>query len=385
MSNTIPAGTLQLMPNILGAALEVLRQEAAMATVVNHNFDDAEGSVGQVVNIAKAAPLSATDVTPAAVPPNLTDITFGYTQITINKWKKAIFYLNAQDATFFQTGVLIPLQVREAVRSLAYQLNADIFASANANVYGFAGTAGTNPFNTNVNPAADVKKVLDDQLCPPGNRYLVLGHQEVQKALQLQELKYMLNAGDNGALRRGAVGNLFGMQTMGDIQLPTFTAGTDNGSYVIDGTGNTAVGSTIIKLKTGSGTILAGDLVTITSGSVGYQYTVTVALSANLMTISPGLQVAATDGDTVVTAGHGTTYRRNLAFDPSAFGLVMRVPPSSIEGAPLYGVHMSMTDPKTGMSLKLAYLPGYHAAQWELSIMYGVNCVDPRKAAFLLG
>lgn len=370
------------MPNILAGALEVLRQEASMATLINHNFDNSAGAIGQVVNIAKAAPLSASDVTPAAVPPNLSDIAFGYTQITINKWKKAIFYLNNQDATFYQTGTLIPLQIREAVRSLAYQLNADIFATTTS-IYGQAGTAGTNPFATNPNPVADLKKVLDDQLCPLGNRHLVLGHQEVQSALKLTDLHYMLYAGDNNALRKGAVGALYGFNTMSDIQIPTFTAGTDNQSYTTNGV--QAVNSTTITVTGGSGTMVIGDLLVIQTGGVNYQYVVTSALSAGSVGISPPLQVASGSSDTVKVTGASSTYRRNIGFDPGAFGLVMRVPPSSIEGAPIYGEQMVMTDPVTGMSMKLAYLPGYHAAQWELSIMYGVACIDPRKAAILLG
>lgn len=380
MPNSVP--NPQLMPNILGAALDVLRQEAALATLVNKNFAGSAGSIGQVVNIAKAATLPVSNVTPAAVPPNLQDVAFGYTQITINQWKKAIFYMNEQDATFYQTGVLIPLQIREAVRALAYQLNADII-STHTSIYGQAGTAGTNPFSVAVNPVADAKKILDDQLCPFNNRYMALGHVEVAAALKLVDLKYMLNAGDSGALRKGAVGSLYGFNTFSDIQIPTFTAGTDNQAYVTNGV--QAAGISAITVVTGAGTMIVGDLLVITTGGVAYQYVVTSALAAGSVGINPPLLVASGASDTVKVTGASTTYRRNLAFDPSAFGLVMRVPPTSIEGAPTLGQSMSMTDAATGMSLKLSHFPGYHANQWELSMMYGIALIDPKKACILLG
>ena len=68
-----------------------------------------------------------------------------------------------------------------------------------------------------------------------------------------------------------------------------------------------------------------------------------------------------------------------IAGDPAGFALVMRTPGDSIEGAPTLGPSLSMVDPQTGIPMKLTYLPGYHSAQWELSVLFGTDMIDGRR------
>lgn len=377
------------MPNILAGALDVLREECALAQMVNKNFDNTEGKIGQTVNIAKSQVLTTAAVTPAAVPPNPVDITLGYTQITINTWQKATFYMNVQDATFFQSGMIIPLQMKEAVRALAKKLNNDLFA-LHTNIYSATGTAGTNPFATNVNPVADVKKLLDDQYVSQSGRALILGHAEVAAGLKTQDLKYMLYAGDNNALRRGALGGLYGFETAIDGLVPTFVAGTYTGTVTANGVN--ALAATVFSFATAGASSLTGkvgDIFTKAGDSQQYVLTSTITIGASTngtANIQPPLQVATAGGEAITfLTTTGASYRVNIGGDLTGIGLVMRVPPSSVEGGPIYGNHMSMTDPVTGMSIKLSQLPGYHLSQWEVSIMYGMAMIDPRKFVKLLG
>ena len=386
MANTFDSS---LQPRILAGALEVLREEAALAAEVSKDFNGAAGMVGETVTINKPTAQSAGNLTPAATPPALTDNTYGVTSITIDKWKRSGFHLTDREATQIITGNVVPNQIREAARALAYQLNSDLWATYKSS-YGYAGTAGTDPFATNVNPVADARKALNYQRCPDGNRVLLIGLNEEASALKLDDFKKMLNAGDANAFRRGDIGNLYGFRVRLDRQRPVHTAGTITTGLAAKAATAVAAGlKTFVATtaaSTGACALLVGDVIAIAGHTTTYTLTATAtqASAATDVTLAfePGLEVALAGGEAItVKASHGV----NMAFDPAGFGLVMRTPKDAIEGAPTLGQHMVMVDPVSGMPLKLSYYPGYHAAQWELSILYGAAMIDPRRVVRLAG
>lgn len=381
MANTF---TTELMPRILAGALSVLREEMGLAAKVTKDFNGAAGQLGQTVSVMVPVAQSVASVTPAATPPALTDSTPGVKQITIDQWKATRFHLSTKDATEIQAGVFVPNQIREAARSIARNVNQYLFGKYAA-FYGYAGTAATNPFASNVNPVADVAEQLDYHLCPQDGRMLFINLAAQTAARKLTDLRYALYSGDSEALRRGFVGRLFGMDVFADRDVPSHTAGVPGGTPLVDG--NHAAGATSLVIKGGgnAGTYTEGDVILLQGDS--YPYVVTAALTlsaggAGTATIQPPLRTAIADNATITLKA---THTVNLACDPAAFGLVMRIPGSQIEGAPTYGEHLSMTDPQTGIPMKLSYLPGYEASQWQLSVLYGAAVIDPRRGARLAG
>lgn len=386
MANTFDSS---LQPRILAGALDVLREEAALAAEVSKDFNGAAASVGETVTINKPTAQTAGDVTPAATPPAFVDKTYDVTSITIDKWKRSAFYLTDREAQQILAGNIVPNQVKEAARALAYQLNSDLWANYKQ-AYGYAGTAGTDPFATNTNPVVDARKVLNYQMCPDGNRVLLIGLTEEASALKLDDFKKMFYAGDAKAFRNGDIGNLYGCRVRRDRQRPVHTAGTittgliTKASTVVAAGLKTAVATTAA--STGACALLVGDVIAIAGHTTTYTLTATAtqasAATDVTLTFEPGLEVALAGSEAItVKASHGV----NLAFDPAGFGLVMRTLKDSIEGAPTLGQHMVMTDPVTGMPLKLSYYPGYHANQWELSILYGSKIIDLRRVVRLAG
>ena len=385
MPNTF---STNLLPRILAGALVVLREEVFLASKVNKDFNGAAGKIGQTVSVAVPYALSVGDVTPGPVPPTPGDLQIAAKTVTIDQWKKAGFHLTEQEATHYQTADLVPNQVAEAARALARTVNQSLFGLY-PKVYGYAGTAGTNPFGGQtpvVDPVADVRQILSQQLCPESNRFLLVGFEEEAAALKTQDLKRMLNAGDSQALRKGVIGELFGMTVLRDRDRPTHTAGSLTGTVVPNAA--TAKGLKTVVLATGQGEAIAlkaGDIVIFGSKTQTYavQADLTVgASSTGSLSIEPALVDDLTTGDEVaVKASH----KVNLAFEPNAFALVMRTPPSAIEGAPTLGEHIAMVDPVSGIPARLSYYPGYHLAQWELSIMFGADIVDARRTARLAG
>jgi hypothetical protein len=102
----------------------------------------------------------------------------------------------------------------------------------------------------------------------------------------LAQLTKANEAGTTALRAQGTLLELHGFVLRESAGVARHTAGT-GASYVTNGA--LAIGATVIPVQTGSGTIIAGDVVTIGN----YKYVVTSALSGGNVTIgAPGLREA---------------------------------------------------------------------------------------------
>ncbi len=367
-----------VMTNILAGALDTLREESPILSVVPKDFNGAASKMGDTVSVSIPVAQAATTVTPAATMPAFADITPTSTTLTLDQWKGSRFHITDKQFHEIAAGnAQSPGQIAEAARALANAVNLEVLGHYKE-IYGYAGTAGTVPFATTLDAFVDVRKVLNRQLCPDGNRVLLMDYSAESNYLKLAVNQNAYQAGSTDTLVQGALGKRFGFDLFRENQVILHTAGTGT-AYVVNG--SHAAGATSLIIKTGSGTVLVGDVLAI-EDHVGTYTVVTGVSAAGTVTIKPGLEALSTDGKTVtIKASH----RVNIACDPAAFAIVTRPLSGPIEGAPQMGISQSMTDAGTGLSMRLDYLPGYHAAQWELSLLWGSKVIDPRRAARLAG
>ncbi len=139
-----------------------------------------------------------------------------------------------------------------------------------------------------------------------------------------------------------------------------------------------AVGATSIVAKTGSGTIVAGDVVTI--NSVNYVVTAGIA-SAGTFTINSGLQSAGTDGDTITVVAIA---RRNIVLHKEAAEIAMR-PLANPLGGDAARDMMTVQDPTSGLVFTLAHYAGFHKSMIEVAVLYGTKMWLPDFACIHLG
>jgi hypothetical protein len=374
MANTFSA----YVPKIIAETNQVLRQNFGISRFVSKDFRGTSGKIGDTVTIPLPITRSTASVTPGAYPDSSTDATVTSRTITIDNWKRsAPIRITAKEGTESDLSDFSKAAIQESVRAILYDINADILSNY-VDIYGYAGTAATNPFASTVNAVADLKEVLARQLCPPGNLGLCIGYEEETKALQTDDLKKMLNAGDANAMRRGDIGFLYGFNVFRDDQRPTHTAGTGSG-YLINNGGGYAAGVSTVTVDTGSGTIIVGDIVTFAGHTD--TYTVTSALSGNQFSFSPALTTAVADNAAVTLKA---THKVNIGGDATGFGLIMRIPDMDVLGRSM-GEHAAFVDPDTGIPLMISRYPVYHAEQWEVSALWGAGVADPRKLARLAG
>jgi len=377
-----------LMPRILAGALRVLREEAVFAKMCTKDVSGAAGQLGQTVSIAVPSAQASYAITPAATAPSLVDAAFVAKTVTIDQFRGSRFHLSATDSVNYNlaNSEIVPNQIAEAARKLARDVNQAIWGKY-TKIAGWAGSGTGALFGTSINGLAAADQRLNQQLCPADNRVLITTLAGRAAALQLDDVKKNPQlAGDPSAFRRASLGMIYGMEVFHDRDISSHTAGTGFSAAYINGAG--AVGDATISIRAGTAgfvQIRAGDIFT-TSGDTTIYYTtqsdLTLAATATgTITLDRPLEATVALNDTITSPTNYTTGYNYIAGDLSGYGLVMRVPAAdgSIEGAPTLGPSMAMTDDVTGIPLKLTYLPGYHTAQWELSILYGVDIIDPRR------
>jgi hypothetical protein len=384
MANDIDA----LIPKIIGKGALVLREEAVMPRLVNTDYSEDAKQKGAVIDVSISPPKTVSAVTAAAVPPTPADTELEKVSITLDKHYKANFHLTAaEEAKTMNVPGFISSQMDQCFRAVANQVNSDLFALY-TNVYGYTGTAGTVPFLTTTIAATDARKQLNKQLAPKGNRSFVMSPDAEANALNLAAFQYVANSGDSSVSREGEIGRRLGFDFQATTSVPTHTSTPlTAGACTVNGVQAAGVGSTdggrtgtlSIAKATNASPLVAGDVFTIT----GFTQTYTVVTAVSLIvgnttvTISPALQTATAGGEVIVLKA---THIVNLAFNREAFALAIRPEEILPDSMPAGTKSSSYVDPVSGMAFRIDQIPGYRQKTFEVSVLYGVQCVLPQCA-----
>lgn len=313
-----------------------------------------------------------TTYAPSMTIPEGTDQTVDNKTMTLNSYASIMIPYTGEDQKHLDNGAGFKTvygdQIYQAMRSITNKMELDLLLEVNNQAGNAYGTSATTPFATTLNDIPNVRKLLVDRGCPDDGMLSAVYNTTAGVNLRNLSNLYKVNeAGGTELLRQGVLLDLYGLKIRESAQVGTHTAGTGT-SYVLNGTH--AVGATSIVIKTGSGTVLAGDVVTINSK----KYVVNVGVaSAGTITINSGLQSAGSDGDTVTIAA---TYTGNVVFHRAAAELAMR-PIALPYGSDAAVDRMTVQDPWSGLVFELAMYKGYQKAMIEVGCLYGVKAWKP--------
>jgi hypothetical protein len=273
--------------------------------------------------------------------------------------------------------------IAQAIRTMRNAIEANAGIAIKNGSSRATGTAGTNPFATNINPLADLAQILTDNGCPmDSDLSCVFNTTAGTKFRQLTNLYKVNEAGDSNLLRRGEFGNIFGFSLKQSAGVASHTKGTGT-SYQVNQTGLTN-GSTTVTVDTGSGTVVAGDIITFASGTgSGYNYVVKTGIAAagDLVLNYPGLRGNIADNNAITI---GNNYTANMGFHKSAVEIAMR-PPAQPYGGDAAVDRMTMYDEKSGLTFEVALYKGYGKVMLDLTCFYGIKVWKPEYVATLLG
>jgi hypothetical protein len=373
-----------LIPDAFAALDVVSRELVGFIPAVSRDPSADRVAVNQTVRVPQTpANAAGKDATPAMAFPAAADQTIGNKGLTITKQRAFPFSWTGEEQYAVDRGpgflTIQQDQIAQALRAAVNEMEADIAAAAYKGASRAYGTAGTTPFASDLSDTANIRKILDDNGAPASGRSLVINTVAGVKVRTLTQLTKLNEAGDAGTLRQGTLMDVHGFAFRESAKVQSVTKGTGSGYLINNGAGY-AIGSTAITVDTGSGTILAGDVITFAGDT--NKYVVAVALAANVVTIAaPGLLQAHADNDAITV---GNNFTANVAFSRNGVLLATRLPMVPKEGD-LAADRQVITDPLSGISFELAVYPGYRMNEYEAAVAWGVLVVKPEHVAILLG
>lgn len=377
MANTLS----NLIPDVY-AALDVVSRELVGAIPgVTRDPKADRIATGQTLRIAQTPTNTTASYTPSMAVPAAIDQTIGNVSLTLSKNKYAGFSWTGEEEYGMDQGpgflTIRQGQIAQAFRALVNEMENDVCDALAAGASRATGTAGTTPFASNLGDSAQVRKILDDNGTPPSGRSLIIDTAAGAALRTLGQLTKANEAGNSMTLRDGELLNMHGFSIRESAQINTATAGTGSG-YLVNNSGGYAIGATTIAADTGTGTILAGDIVTIANN----KYVVATALSGGSFTINaPGLVTAVADNAAIAV---NATSSRNLAFSSDAIVLATRLPIFPSQGD-LAIDNEIITDPRTGISFDLRVYPGDGMVLYRIHALWGWKVTKANHAALLLG
>lgn len=375
-----------LVPEIFEALDIVSRELTGMIPSATLNASANSAQVGQAIRVDVEPVGNVSNITPAMVVPDPTGQTSGFTDIIITKSRAAEFGFNGEDQLGLNTGAgygsVRANKIAQAIRAVTNEVEADL-CGLQSTFSRAVGTAGTTPFGT-ANDYTDASKalqVLKDNGSPLQDNQLVINTNAGVNMLGKQA--NVSDAGSDSILRQGVLLDVNGMPIRESAQVNSVAAVGTTANAVT--TAGHAVGSTSIVLKAGgSGTILAGDVITFAGDT--NQYVVVTGVGAvsgaTIVIAAPGLRQALPVGDKAISIVAASA--RNMAFNRSAIVLAARAPARPVEGDMASDV-IVITDPRSGLSMEFAMYQGYRKVRYEVALAWGVKNIKPEHTALLLG
>ena len=381
MANTLT----DLIPDMIEARDTISREMIGFIPAVTRDAQVARASVGQEVLVPVTREHTAADTTPGVNAPDTGDTTVDNVPVTISKSRHVPVRFNGEETKGLQnSGIFSSVMADrfyQAMRTLSNEIENDLWLAAyKASSRGF-GTAGTAPFGTagDLSDFAGVARILDENGCPTTDRQIVRGHAAIANLRGKQSVLFKVNeAGSSDMLRNGMTDRVQNFALRHSDPIGVHTKGT-GASYLIN-LASPAVGTTTIPADTGSGTVLAGDIVTFAGTSD--KYVVNTALSGGSFTIgAPGLIAAETDNDAITV---GNNYTPNVAFSRSAIILASRAP-AAPEGGDMAADVYQMTDPISGLVFEFALYKQFMQNVIHVRLAWGQKVIKSAHVATLLG
>lgn len=380
------ANTLTSLIPALYESLDIISRELVGAIpCVQRDSNVERAAVGQLVTSFITPTATATNITPGVTPPNDGDQTIGNVQLTITKARRVPFRWNGEETLGLNnngsgTSNIRNAQMTQAIRTLVNEMEIDVVAAARVAASRAYGTAGTTPFASTLGDPAQVRKILDDNGAPMNDRCMVIDTTAGAAIRTLAQLTKANEAGSTLTMREGQLLDIHGFSLHESAAVGVNTKGT--GTLYTSNTAGYAVGATDITLITGSGTVLAGDIVTFAGDTNKYVVATGVAAPGVISLAAPGLRVALAASAVAMTIGNN--YTGNLAFSSSSIILATRTP-ALPDGGDMAVDRQMITDPRSGISFEVAMYAQYRQMQYEVSAVWGVKGIKAAHGAILLG
>lgn len=370
-----------LVPTLFAAARTVSKERCGTLDAIDLNFDSKGASLNETVDVPYTGVNTPGDFTPAATHTLGTAAEAETVKVKITASKMDSWTVsNDQEKSLMLGGnALSWLQLKtanamRAVRNLADQ------AANTALVAGIAratGTVGTTPFSSDLSALVAARRILVDIGAPAIDLQCVMNGAAYDNLLNNGLVNQAQIAGSDVERRTGTVRPQHGFNMREDAFISAHTAGTGAATYQVTAT-TVAAKETDIVVKTGSGTIIAGDLVTIgTSDTNIYGCAGGVAAAGDTLAINrPGLVTAKAANDYITLKA---AYTPSFCFDRSSCVGIIR--PPNLNPTPI--IQTQLVTDEYGITYLFVRNLGYGTTTYEIHLAYGFKVVNEHVVAII--
>ncbi|MCY0910844.1 P22 coat - protein 5 family protein [Massilia antarctica] len=374
-----------LAADIYKAADTVGRELVGVVPSATLNFSTEGAAIGDNIRSFATRAAVVQSITPSMTIPEGTDQTVDNKVMVINQIASVQIPWTGEDMKHANNGsgfeTIYGDQIQQAIRAIANTVESYVAGLAYKNASRAFGVSGTTPFASNFNEVAELRQILvDNGASIDGTASLVMNTIAGTKLRNLAQLQKVSESGSDQLLRQGELLNLQGLSLKESAGIASVTAGT--GTAYTTNTAGYAVGATTITLITGSGTALAGDVVTFAGDSNQYVVAVGVAAPGAITLAAPGLRKAIPAAATAMTIA--ASYTANLAFKQSAIEVAMR-PMANPAGGDAAVDSMVIQDPRSGLVFAVDAYKGFKKAMFMVSAVYDAKVWKPDFVAILKG
>lgn len=383
-------GTLTLtglIPTIYAAMDEVSREEAGMIRAVSMDSTAERAALNQVVMSPVVGAMASENLVASNVPADTPNQTVLNVQITISKAKSVAFGITGEENRGLNNAGtkqnINAMRIAHAMRTLTNEIETDLTGTHVSASRAF-GTATGTPFGTAGDYAdfAGARRILTDNGAPSGRLKMVLSPSNVERMRGKQSGLLRVNeAGSDELLRTGNLGTVQAF-AMGESRQTRTAVTVGTGASYVTSVAALTVGQTDIPIITGTGTVLAGDIVSFANDPNFYVVKTGVAAAGTIVLQEPGLLVAQASASRVMTITAATT--RSMFFHQGAIQLAMRAPAMPDEGDMADDV-MMLQDPFSGITYEFVIYKGKRQVRYEVNAAWGWAVVQPRHVGLLIG
>lgn len=369
-----------LTPVLYSAAQEVSNEPFGVVSAIATSFDDKGVAIGDMVKVPVAPTAQTSDYVPSMQTAAGADATASSVDVQITDNKFVSWHLTGEQLRSLENGSSdgewVRQMIAQGMRSLRNGAERSAAAAIKAGASRVVGAAGTNPFASNIDLIPDVRKVLFDNGAPMADLQLVIDSAAGTAARKLGIIQQAYQSGSDSERRSGDLMRQFGFEIRESAGIVQHVKGT-GANYVTSGA--TAAGGRDIALVTGTGSVLAGDVVSFAADSanryvVGSGVTAPGTISLN----RPGVRSTIPTGNALTV---GNSYTPNLAFERGAVVGIMR--PPVMPANPL--MQSTLISDRFGLTYLLVQIAGDGMSTWRLHLAYGFKVVQPEHVALLLG
>lgn len=377
MPNTLTS----LAPTLFSAAKLVAMEPTGVIGAIDMRFDDKGVSRGDTVTVDVAPTRAASDFTPAATTSTGADAVASSIAVQITKSRKVDWHLTGEQQRSLDNATIsddwVSQLIAQGMRTLRNEAEVDAALAVKVGASRAFGTAGTTPFGSDLSSLTNARKILQDNGAPLTDLQMVTDTNAGLNLLNLGIVQQAYQAGSDTERRTGNLNLQFGFTHSVSAGIATHTKGT-GASYTSSAAGF-AVGARSIALITGTGTVLAGDVITFAGDTNKYVVATGVSAPGTIVLASPGLRQAIAASATAMTIGNN--YAPNLAFERSSVVGIMR--PPLMPANPI--IQQLLVSDNRGLTYLMLDIAQYGQRTWELHLAWGFKSINDEFAAIMLG